>query len=109
MEKTSKKETRKEHVLIRPGSSKSLYCKDIVEPCHIKGVQKQPFADVLQNRCPCKFCKIHRKTPVLESRFSKVVGLKRLHHKCFSMIFAKLLRTTYNKTPCTIKYSLGRI
>ena len=25
--------------------------------CYIKGVQKQPFADILQNRCSSKFCK----------------------------------------------------
>ena len=33
--------------------------------------KKQPFADVLQNRCPEKFRNIHRqaKTPVLESLF----------------------------------------
>ena len=50
-----------------------------------------------------KFCKIHRKTPVLESCFNKVAGLNRLHHKRFSMIFAKLLRTLYNETAFTIK------
>ena len=27
-----------------------LYCKDMVETYYIKDVQKQPFADVLQNR-----------------------------------------------------------
>ena len=39
--------------------------------------QKQPFADVLQNRCPEKFRNIHRKakTPVLESLF-KPEGLQ---------------------------------
>ena len=36
------------------------------------GVQKQPFADVLWNRCSWKFCRIHRKTPMLESLFNKV-------------------------------------
>ena len=29
----------------------SLYFKDMVEPYYIEGVKKQPFADVLQNRC----------------------------------------------------------
>ena len=29
----------------------SLYCKDMVELYYIKGVQRQPFANVLQNRC----------------------------------------------------------
>ena len=48
------------------------------------------------------FCKIDRKTPVLKSLF-KVAGLKRLHHKYFSKIFAKHLRTPDNKSPYTIK------
>ena len=51
------------------------HCKDMVEPYYIKGVQKQPFADILQNRCSWKFCKIHRKTPVLESLFNKVAHM----------------------------------
>ena len=55
----------------------------MVELCYIKGVQKQPFADVLHNKCPWKFCKIHRETSVLESLNNKVADLKRLHHKCF--------------------------
>ena len=37
--------------------------------------QKQLFSSVLQNRCSWKFCKFHRKTPVLESVFNKVAGL----------------------------------
>ena len=32
-----------------------------------------------------KFCKIYRKTPVLESLFNKVADIKRVHHKCFPM------------------------
>ena len=50
-----------------------------------------------------KFRKIHKKTPVPES---KVVGLrpatllkKRLRHRCFPMNFAKLLRTPFYRTP----------
>ena len=82
-------------------------CKDIVKPYYIKVVQKQPFADVLQNRCSGKFCKIHRKTPLLESLFNKVTDLKRVYHKCFPMIFANFSRTLYNKTPYTIKISYG--
>ena len=31
--------------------------------------EKQPFADVFQIRCPQKFRNIHRKPPVLGSRF----------------------------------------
>ena len=39
-------------------------------------LQKQPFADVLQNRCFQRFSKIHRKILVLESLFNKVADLK---------------------------------
>ena len=39
-------------------------------------MQKQPFANVLQNRCSKKFRNIHRKTLVLESPFDKVAGLQ---------------------------------
>ena len=80
--------TTKEHVLIKNVLvirffSKSLRCKDMAELCYIKCVQKQLFPDVLQNRCPWKICKIHRKTSVLDSLYNKVESLKRLHHKCF--------------------------
>ena len=64
---------------------------DMVECCYIQGIQKKPFTDILQSRCPWKFCKIHRRTPVLEPLFYKVAGLQRLHHKFISMIFTKLL------------------
>ena len=43
---------------------------------HMCWAQKQPFAYVLQNRFSKKFRNIHRKTPVLESLFKKVVDLK---------------------------------
>ena len=44
--------------------------------------------DVLSN--------IHRKTPVLESLFNKVAGLKmRLQHKHFSVNIAKFFRTAF--------------
>ena len=35
-------------------------------------VQKQPFIDVLQNKCSYKLCNIDRKTPVSECLFNKV-------------------------------------
>ena len=35
--------------------------------------QKQLFVAVLQKRCYQKFPKIHRKTPVLESRFKNII------------------------------------
>ena len=56
-----------------------------VEPCYIKGVQI--IKGVL---------------------FNKVADPRRLHHKCFSMIFAKLLTTPENKTLCN-KNNLGPI
>ena len=37
-------------------------------------LQKQSFTDVLENRCSQKFCKFHKKAPVLESLFNKVAG-----------------------------------
>ena len=37
-------------------------------------LQKQPFADVFQNRCSCEFQNIHMKTPVLEFFLNKVAG-----------------------------------
>ena len=64
--------------------------------------QKQPFANVFQNRCYQKFRNIHRKTSMLESVFNKVEGLKtcdfikmRLQHTCFPVNTAKFLRTTF--------------
>ena len=41
-------------------------------------IQKQPFPGVSENRCSKKFLKIHRKTTVPESLFSKV-ALMLLH------------------------------
>ena len=87
---------RKEHVLMKCLFHKVLqyllYCKDIVKPYYIKGVhrvkklkKKHLFADVLQNCGSSKFCKIHRKIPVLESLFNKLAGIKRAHHKYFPM------------------------
>ena len=69
--------------------------------CHLPiYMRKQPFTDVLQNRCPYKFCNNHRKRPVLESLFNKVPGLqacnfikKRLQQRCFPVNIAKFLRT----------------
>ena len=38
--------------------------------------KKQPPEVFCKKRCPWKFRNIHRKTPVLESLFNKVAGLK---------------------------------
>ena len=40
--------------------------------------QKQSPGGVLPKRCSLKFRKIHRKTPLAESLFNKVAGLKLL-------------------------------
>ena len=66
--------------------------------------QKRSFADVLQNRYSWKFCKFHRKTPVLQSLFYKVASFqtckfikKKLQHRCFPVKLAKFLRTAFLK------------
>ena len=38
-------------------------------------IQRQSYADVLQNKCFHKFHNIHRKTPALGFLFNKVAGL----------------------------------
>ena len=65
-------------------------------------LQKHSSVGVLWKQCSWKFRKIHRKTPVPESLFNKVVGLKpatllkkSLWHRCFSVNFAKFLRTPF--------------
>ena len=58
----------------------------------IMTIRKQPFSDVLQNRCSSKFGNIHRKTPELKSLFnifqffSKTLGsyFQRFFNGCFS-------------------------
>ena len=39
-------------------------------------IQKQQFADVLQNKCSQKLRNIHNKTPVFEPLFNKIGSLK---------------------------------
>ena len=65
-------------------------------------LQRQPFADVFQNRCSYEFCHIHGKTLVLESYFNNVAVLKdcnfikkRTQHRCFPVNIAKFLRTAF--------------
>ena len=64
--------------------------------------QKQPTEVFCEKRCSKKFRKNHRKTPVPESLFYKVSGLrpatlskKRLRHRCFPVNFVKFLRTPF--------------
>ena len=76
--------------------------------CSEKFLPKQPFTDVLQNRCSWKFHKILWWTLTLESLFNKVAGLQqvtdlqaydfiktRLHPKCFLVNFVKYLRMSF--------------
>ena len=65
-------------------------------------VQKRSPRSVLSKKCSEKFRKFYRKTPVPESFFNKVVGLKpatllkkRLWHRCFPVNFVKFLRTPF--------------
>ena len=68
-------------------------------------MQKQTFADYLQNRYLGKFYNIHTKTPVLESlhfcvgvRGLNVCNIikKRLQHRCFLVDITKLLRIPFS-------------
>ena len=70
-------------------------------------MQKQPFADVFQNRCSFKFGNVRRKTPVLELLFNIVPGMedcscitKRFQHKYFLVSIVKILRTPILKDIC---------
>ena len=58
----------------------------------------QSFLDVLQNRCSYKFCNIHRRTPVLQSLFNVVAGLK-----VFSCEYCEIFKNTvsYRTRPIT--------
>ena len=51
--------------------------------------QKQSFAGVLQTSYSKKFRKFHRKSPVLETLFNKLL------HRCFPVKFARFLRTSF--------------
>ena len=69
--------------------------------------QKRPPSVFYKKRCSLKFHKFHRKTPVLESLFNGVPGLKacdfiekRLQHRCFPVKFAKYLRRPILKNIC---------
>ena len=66
----------------------------------IEHLQKQYFADIPQNRYSLKFCQLHRKALVLESRLKNLQpeGLQlheRLQHMCFPVKFSKFLRTPF--------------
>ena len=66
------------------------------------GAQKQPFADVFQNRCSQKFRDIHWKMTVLEPVFYKVPGLqiykKEIPTQEFSFEYCKIFKNVLYKT-----------
>ena len=53
-------------------------------------MQKQPFANVLQNRRSYKFRNIHKKTLVLEPLFDKVAGLQ-----VFSCEYSEIFKSSF--------------
>ena len=64
--------------------------------------QKQPLADVLENKCSEKFLKFHSKTSAVEFLFDKVAVLKvrnfvkkKLRNRFFTVNIAKFLRTPF--------------
>ena len=57
-------------------------------------VQKQPFADAIQNSILRNFAKFTGKHLPWSLFFNKVAGL-RFQHRCFPVSFAKFLRTTF--------------
>ena len=65
-----------------------------------KKLLKQSFTDISQNRCSYKLGKFDRKISASESLFNKVACLKtcsfiKKRHKCFTVKFAKFLRTPF--------------
>ena len=68
---------------------------------HCWSIFRSSFSQVFfKVAVPKKFHNIHRKSPVSESLFDKVAGLKAynfnkkwLQHRCFPVKFAKVLRT----------------
>ena len=61
--------------------------KKVLNNHFLKSLQKQPYADVFQNRCSKKFPNIHRKASVSESLFNKV------QHRYFLGNIAKFFGT----------------
>ena len=66
-------------------------------------MQKQPFANVLQNRCSYKFPEIHEKMSMLKSLFNTVRRLKACNFnkketptQMFSCKYKKILRITFS-------------
>ena len=71
-------------------------------PCFHNNSQQRPPVVFCEKRCSWKFRKTHRKTPVSESLFNTVAGLrpatllkKRFWHRYVPENFAKFLRTPF--------------
>ena len=80
-------------------SSKVPFAKNVLTKQFSK-MKKQPFTDVLQNRCSYKFPDIQKKIPALKSLFHKVKDLKacnfnKKRDKRFSVNITKFLRTVF--------------
>ena len=71
--------------------------------------QKQPFVDVLQNRCSEKFCNVHRKTTVLDLQATCNFIKKRLQHRCFPVNIGEFLRTASIKNTSGDCFCLKRV
>ena len=72
----------------------------------IEYLQKQSFADVLQNRCSESFAKFmgkHLRQSLILKNFQaedlQLYFKKRFQHRCFPVKLAKFLRTLFYKTP----------
>ena len=79
-------------------------CMTILIICMLSCIlfRKQPFTDVLRNRCFWKLCPIRRKAHVLEYLFNKVTSLQiaillkeRLRLWYFPVILNRISRTTF--------------
>ena len=81
-----------------------LKTENFVQRGQQKFHEKQPFSEVLQNRCSLKFGNIHRKIPVLESLFNRVVLLWIMRNFKEHLQMAASVVTTLGD--CLIVYAL---
>ena len=99
--------TTKEYVLIKHALLIRFFQISILQGYGRTLLLRQRRSEAAVCRCFTKqmFLKIAKFTgkQLCWSGLNKVASLKRLHRKCFSMIFVKLLRTPYNETHYTIK------
>ena len=79
---------------------KTTLQKKVLNNYFLESFQKQPYVDLLQNRCSQKFSNIHRKTSVLESFLVKWQALwpATLFKRDFNPgIFLRILRNFYEQ------------